>query len=67
MVEKSRGYNLAKALRIRGRTQGFENMQERSDNNPTNDLVVHKGAGVGIGTLSKEEGMQMHRIIKTTD
>ena len=29
--------------------------------------MVHNGAGVGIGTLSKEEGMQVHRIIETTD
>ena len=58
MVDKSRGYNLPKALCIRGRTQGFENMQERSDNNPPNDLVDRKESDVSIYVQPEEEIMQ---------
>ena len=64
MVEKSRGYNLPKALCIRGRTQGFENMQERSDNNPPKDLADRKETDLSIYVQPEEEIMPRHRIIE---
>jgi hypothetical protein len=67
MVDKNRGYTLPKALCIRGRTKGFENMQERSDNNPPKDLADRIRADVSIGTQSEEEGMQRHQIIETSE
>ena len=64
MADKSRGYNLPKALCIRGRTQGFENMQERLDNNPPNDLADRQESDVSIYVQPEEEIMQRHRIIE---
>ena len=64
---QSRGYNLPKALCIRGRTQGFENMQERSDNNPPNDLVDRQESDVSIYVQPEEEIMQRHQIMGITN
>ena len=55
------------ALCIKERTPGFENMQERSDNNPPKDLADRKGHNVSNSTQPKEETMQRHGIIETTD
>jgi len=64
MVDKSREYNLPKALCIRGRTQGFENMQEWSDNNPPKDLADRKETDLSIYVQPEEEIMPRHRIIE---
>ena len=48
-------------------SQGYSIGRTLPDNNPTRGLVVYNGADVSIGTLSKEEGMQVHRIIEATD
>ena len=64
MVDKSRGYKLPKALRIRGRTQGFENMQEWSDNNPPKDVADRKETDLSIYVQPEEEIMPRHRIIE---
>ena len=42
-------------------------MRALSDNNPTKDLVVHKGSDVSIGTQPEEERMQGGQVIETTD
>ena len=38
-----------------------------SDNNPTKDLVVHKGSDASIGTQPEEERMQRDRMIETPE
>ena len=43
---------------INKRTPGFENMQERSDNNPPKDLADCKGSKVSNSTQPEEERMQ---------
>ena len=63
----SRGYNLSKALCIRGRTQGFENRQERSDNNPPKDMADHKEFDVSNNAQPEEEIVQRHRIIEAAE
>ena len=55
MVEKSRGYNLPKALCIRGKAHKVIEYEGRCQINPTKDLVVHKGSGVSIDTQLEEE------------
>ena len=55
------------SLCIKERTQGYENMQERSDNNPPKDLADRKGSNVSNGTQPEEETMQRHGIIETKD
>ena len=52
------------ALCIKERTPGFENMQERPDNNPPKDLADHKGSNVSNGTQPEEERMQGIRLYK---
>ena len=64
MADKSRCYNVPKALCIRGRTRGFENMLERSDNNPQKNLADHKESDVSIDTQPEEEGMQMQQVME---
>ena len=43
------------------------NMKDNVGQNPTKDLVVHKGSDVSIGTQPEEERMQGDQIIETTD
>ena len=62
----SRGYNLPKALCIRGRIQGFD-MSERSDNNPQKDLADRNESGVSIDTQLEEGIIKGEHIIETTD
>ena len=50
------------ALFIKEITPGFENKQERSDNNPPKDLVDRKGSNVSNGTQPEEERMQGIRL-----
>ena len=45
---------LPKALCIRERTQGFENRQERSDNNSPKDMADHKESDVTIDAQPEE-------------
>ena len=42
-------------------------MKDGVKQNPTMDLVVHKGSDVSIGTQPEEERMQGDQIIKTID
>ena len=41
-------------------------MKDAVGQNPTKDLVVHKGSDVSIGTQPEEERMQGGQIIETT-
>ena len=43
------------------------NMKDSVGQNPTKNLVVHKGSDVSIGTQPEEERMQGDQIIETTD
>ena len=43
------------------------NMKYGVGQNPTKDLVVHKGSDVSIGTQPEEESMQGDQMIETTD
>ena len=43
------------------------NMKDGVGQNPTKDLVVHKGSNVSIGTQPEEERMQGDHIIERTD
>ena len=45
----------------------FNEMKDGVGQNPTKDLVVHKGSDMSIGTQLEEEGMQGDHIIETTD
>ena len=68
MGDKTRGYNLLKALCIKERTsRGFCIRKTLSDDIPTKDPTVHSGADVSIGTQPEEVTMQRHWIIETTD
>ena len=64
MVDKTRGYNLLKALCIKER--GFCIRRTLSDDISTKDPTVHSEADVSIGTQPEEETMQMHWIIEAT-
>jgi hypothetical protein len=61
---KGISHDLPKGNKYRGRTPGFEIMQERSDNNPPKDLADHKGSDVSNNTQPEVERMQRHRIIE---
>ena len=50
-----------------GRTQGFLNMQNRSNNNPSKDPVDRKEADMSIGTQPGEEVMQRHQMIRESE
>ena len=67
MADKNRGYNLPKALCIRGELTRFWMLGKLSDNNPTMDLVIHNGIDVSIGNQSEGEGMQRHRLIEISE
>ena len=41
------------------------NMKDGVEQNPTKNLVVHKGSDVSIGTQPEEERMQKLQIIET--
>ena len=56
------------ALGIRERTsRGFCIQQTLSDDNSTNDLMVHNEVDVSIATQPVKETMQRHWIIEATD
>ena len=42
-------------------------MKDNVGQNPTKDLVAHKGSDVSIGTQPEEERMQGDLIIETTN
>ena len=68
MGDKTRGYNLPKALCIReGTSRGFCIRRTLSDDISINDPTVHSGADVSIGTQPEEETMRRHWIIEATD
>ena len=68
MVDKSRGYNLPKALCIRERTsRGFCIRRTLSDDISTKDPTVHSGADVSIGTQPEEERMQRQQIMAISE
>ena len=67
MADKRRGYNLPKALCIRGELTRFRMLRALSDNNPTMDLAIHNGIDVSIDNQSEGEQMQRHRLIKTSE
>ena len=50
-----------------GRLTSLMNMKDGVGQNPTKDLVVHKGSDVSISTHPEEERMQGDQIIETTD
>jgi hypothetical protein len=66
MADKRRGYNIPKALCIRGELMRFQMPRTLSDSNPTMDLAIHDGVDVSIRNQSKGEGMQRHRLIETS-
>ena len=66
MADKNRGYNLPKALCIRGEPTRVWMLRTLSDNNPTKDLAIHDEIDVSIENQSEEEGMQGHRLIETS-
>ena len=49
------------------RLTSLMNMKDSVGENPTKDLVVHKGSDVSICTQPEEERMQGDHIIETTD
>ena len=51
-------------IHIKGRTQGFLNMQNQSDNNPPKDPVDRKESDMSIGTQPGEAIMQGHQMIR---
>ena len=67
MADKNGGYNLPKALCIRGEHTRFQMLRTLSNNNPTMDLAIHDGVDVSIGNQSEEEGMRRHRLIETSE
>src|ERR1043165_9196161 len=54
----SRGYDLAKLVRIKGRTRGFFNRHDQSSNDPPKDPVDRKESDMSIDTQPGEEFMQ---------
>ena len=67
MGDKTRGYNLPKALCIRERiSQGFCIRRTLSDDISTKVPTVHSETDVSIGTQPEEETMRRHWIIEAT-
>ena len=48
-------------------SQEFRSSRTLSDNNPTKDLMVHKGSDVSIGTQPEEERMQMQQVMESSE
>ena len=68
MCDKTRGYNLLKALCIKERTsRGFCIRKTLSDDISTKDPTVHSGADVSIGTQPEEERIQRHKIMAISE
>ena len=61
MVDKRGGYNLPKALCIRGKAHKVIENEGRCQ------IKSNKGSDVSIGTQPEEERMQGDKIIETTD
>ena len=65
---ESGGYNLPKALCIRGKGYKVTEYEGRCRiKSEKRGLVVHKGSDVSISTQPEEERMQGDQIIETTD
>ena len=62
----SRGYNVPKALCIRGRCHKVIEYEGHCQTKSNKVLMVHKGSDVSIGTQPEEESMQRPWIIETT-
>jgi hypothetical protein len=56
MANKNRGYNLPKALCIRGELTRVWMLGTLSDINPTMDLAIHDGVEVSIRINQREKG-----------
>jgi hypothetical protein len=56
MADKRRGYNIPKALCIRGELTRFQMLRTLSDNNPAMDLAIHDGVEVSIGINQRKKG-----------
>ena len=54
-------------IHIKGRTQGFSNMQGQSNINPPKDPVDRKESDMSIGTQPEEDIMERHRMIKASE
>ena len=67
MVDESGGYNLPKAMCIRGKAHKVIEYEGRCQIKSTKDLVVHEGSDVSNGTQPEEERMQEGQVIETTD
>ena len=64
---QNRGFDSPKSIRITGRTQGFLNMQNQSNNNPPKDPVDRKESDMSIGTQPAEEIMRRHQMIRASE
>ena len=65
--EKQR-IQLNKGIMYQGKnSQGDQMWRTLSDNNPTKDLIVHKGSDMSIGTQPEEEGMQMQQVMESSE
>ena len=51
----------------RKNSQSDQMWRTLSDNNPTKDLMVHKGSDVSIDTQPEEEGMQMQLVMESSE
>ena len=67
MVDKSRGYNLPKALCILGKAHKLIEYEGRCRIKSNKVLMVHKESDVSIGSQPEKESMQRHWIIETTE
>ena len=65
--DQSRGYDSPKSVRIKGRTQGFLNMQGQSNNNPPKDPMDRKESDMSIGTQPGKKIMQRHHMIRASE
>ena len=48
-------------------SQGVQMWRTLSGNNPTKDLIVHKGSDMSIDTQLEEEGMQMQQVMESSE
>ena len=57
-----------KGIMYQGKNSQSDQMwRTLSDNNPTKDLMVHKGSDVSIDTQLEEEGMQMQLVMESSE
>src|ERR1044071_8794768 len=62
----NRRFDSPKSICITGRTQGFLNMKNQSNNNPPKDPVDRKESDLTIDTQPGKEFMQRHQMIKAS-